>query len=137
MIALVLSLALSAIWIGVEIHLTRSFWAGFLRMVSTQCAGANVLPDYYPSRIGFQVATLILNLLLLPSSAVMAWRLRDHFGWESFQRIGASRPMKRMYTLVLAMSIVLQLDVFVLITFFALWLAQVSAPGPGLLGGHS
>lgn len=128
LIAVTLSLTLSSLWIGVEIHQTRAFWASFLRTTTTRCAGANVIPSYWAWRMGFQVSSLLLNLFLLGASGWLSWRLRDHFGWETFQRIGASRAMKRMYSLVLAMSIILQLDAFVLITFFALWLAQVSHP---------
>lgn len=126
LVALALSLTMSSIWIGVEIHLSKRFMSTFLRTVEMRCDGTNILPSYLASRIGLQASSLAINVLFLIGSAVLCWRLRDHFGWETFQRIGASIPMRRMYTLVLAMSIILQLDVFVLVTLFALWLDQVS-----------
>lgn len=45
---------------------------------------------------------------------------------QTFKRIGASRRIRQIHQVVLALSIVLQLDVFVLVVFFAVWMDQVS-----------
>lgn len=45
---------------------------------------------------------------------------------QTFKRIGASRRIRHIHQVVLALSIVLQLDVFVLVVFFAVWMDQVS-----------
>ena len=47
------------------------------------------------------------------------------YGWATFRNIGASIKINRYYRLVLSLSILLQLDLFFLITWVALWLDQL------------
>ncbi|WVQ66856.1 uncharacterized protein L199_005047 [Kwoniella botswanensis] len=67
--------------------------------------------------LGSTVVTLI-------ASGVLCWKIREYFGWQTFQRIGGSSKINKIYKLLLALSILLQLDAFVLVTLFALFLDQ-------------
>ena len=90
------------------------------------CGGMDLLSTYTTDRIDLQISLVVLNALTLVASSALCWRLRDHFGWQTFKRIGANDRINRLYKLLMVLGIVLQLDVFVLLVFFALWLDQVS-----------
>ncbi|OCF42230.1 hypothetical protein I317_03965 [Kwoniella heveanensis CBS 569] len=126
LMALLVSLVISTMWTANSIRVTFKFWSNFTSMLDRNCGGANILPEYLDKRVGFQSTVLGVNVLTLIASAVLCWKLRDRFGWQTFQRIGASSQMNRLYKLVLALSILLQIDAFVLVTFFALFLDQIS-----------
>ncbi|WWD03783.1 hypothetical protein V865_001839 [Kwoniella europaea PYCC6329] len=112
------------IWTANGLRLSFKFWRNFESTTSTHCDGINVLPSYWDKRVGFQSAVLGSTVVTLIASGVLCWKIRDHFGWQTFQRIGASSKINKIYKLVLALSILLQLDAFVLVTFFALFLDQ-------------
>ncbi|WVF72881.1 hypothetical protein IAT40_007699 [Kwoniella sp. CBS 6097] len=126
LLALLVSLLISIVWTANDIRVTFKFWSNFSSMLERNCGGANILPQYLDKRVAFQSTVLGANVLTLAGSGVLCWKLKDHFGWQTFQRIGASTEMNRLYKLVLALSILLQLDAFVLVTFFALFLDQIS-----------
>ncbi|WVR00076.1 hypothetical protein IAU59_007218 [Kwoniella sp. CBS 9459] len=126
LLALLVSLVISTVWTANDIRVTFKFWSNFTSMLERNCGGIDLLPRYLNKRVGLQSTVLGINVLTLAASAVLCWKLRDHFGWQTFQRIGASTQMNRLYKLVLALSILLQLDAFVLVTFFALFLDQIS-----------
>ncbi|WWC64726.1 uncharacterized protein I303_107337 [Kwoniella dejecticola CBS 10117] len=123
-LALLVSLLISSIWTANGLRLSFKFLGNFQSTANTYCEGINVLPMYLDKRIGFQSTVLGLSLLTMIASAWLCWKIRDHFGWQTFQRIGASTKINRIYKLVLALSILLQVDAFVLVTFFALFLDQ-------------
>ncbi|WWC95009.1 hypothetical protein V866_001861 [Kwoniella sp. B9012] len=112
------------IWTANGFRLSFKFWSNFESTTSTHCDGINVLPSYWDKRVGFQSAVLGSTVVTMIASGVLCWKIRDHFGWQTFQRIGASSKINKIYKLVLALSILLQLDAFVLVTFFALFLDQ-------------
>ncbi|WVW86294.1 hypothetical protein I302_108336 [Kwoniella bestiolae CBS 10118] len=114
------------IWTANGLRLSFKFWKNFESTTTTYCDGLNVLPMYLNKRIGFQSTVLGLTVITMVASGVLCWKIRDHFGWQTFQRIGASSKINKIYKLVLALSILLQLDAFVLVTFFALFLDQIS-----------
>nr|XP_018261025.1 uncharacterized protein I303_06742 [Kwoniella dejecticola CBS 10117]OBR83183.1 hypothetical protein I303_06742 [Kwoniella dejecticola CBS 10117] len=129
LLALLVSLLISSIWTANGLRLSFKFLGNFQSTANTYCEGINVLPMYLDKRIGFQSTVLGLSLLTMIASAWLCWKIRDHFGWQpgkTFQRIGASTKINRIYKLVLALSILLQVDAFVLVTFFALFLDQIS-----------
>ncbi|WVQ77471.1 hypothetical protein IAR50_007157 [Cryptococcus sp. DSM 104548] len=127
LVALLFSLVLTIAWSANDLRLSFAFWSHFSEAVRDDC-GDDVLffPDYLGKRVGFQGAALGINVLTLGLSGWRCWKLRDSFGWQTFQRIGASSNMNKMYRLVLGLSIVLQLDAFALVTFFALYLDQIT-----------
>ncbi|ODN99214.1 hypothetical protein I350_07373 [Cryptococcus amylolentus CBS 6273] len=127
LMALLFSLVLTIAWSANDLRLSFAFWRHFSEMVRDNC-GDNVsfFPDYLAKRVGFQGAALGINVLTLGLSGWGCWKLRDSFGWQTFQRIGASSTMNKMYKLVLGLSIILQLDAFALVTFFALYLDQIT-----------
>ena len=47
------------------------------------------------------------------------------FGWQTFKRVGASRTIKRVYQLVLVLSVTIQLSLFFVVASVALWLDQI------------
>jgi len=68
---------------------------------------------------------LVLNCVALLFSAFLTWRLTKLFGWQTFKRIGASLTVNRVYTLVLVLSIVIQLSLFFIVVAAGLWLDQI------------
>ncbi|KAK6909280.1 hypothetical protein I203_103297 [Kwoniella mangroviensis CBS 8507] len=131
LLALLLSLIISMAWTTNGLRLSFKFWSTFESTTSTHCDGINVLPSYWEKRVGFQSAVLGSTVVTLIASGLLCWKIRDHFGWQTFQRIGASSKINKIYKLVLALSILLQLDAFVLVAFFALFLDQVSITSCG------
>nr|XP_019001298.1 uncharacterized protein I203_06003 [Kwoniella mangroviensis CBS 8507]OCF64759.1 hypothetical protein I203_06003 [Kwoniella mangroviensis CBS 8507] len=128
LLALLLSLIISMAWTTNGLRLSFKFWSTFESTTSTHCDGINVLPSYWEKRVGFQSAVLGSTVVTLIASGLLCWKIRDHFGWQTFQRIGASSKINKIYKLVLALSILLQLDAFVLVAFFALFLDQALLP---------
>ncbi|RXK35952.1 hypothetical protein M231_06775 [Tremella mesenterica] len=126
LIALLISLTLSTTWTAVNLSLSLSFRSSFQETMTQSCEGLNVIPSYVTSRISLSIAMLVINSVTLVGSAILCWKLRDHFGWQTFQRIGASEKINKIYRLVMVLSIVLQLDVYLLVVFFALWIDQMT-----------
>ncbi|WWC72133.1 uncharacterized protein I206_106093 [Kwoniella pini CBS 10737] len=86
----------------------------------------DVLPVYLNKRIGIQSTVLGLTISTMIASACLCWKIRDDLDWQTFQRIDAFTKVNSIYKLVLALSTMLQLEAFVLVTFSALFLDQVS-----------
>lgn len=65
------------------------------------------------------------SLCLLADALVFWLHYPQAFGWATFRQLGANAAVNRAYRLVLALSIFLQLDLFFLISWSALWLNQI------------
>jgi len=68
---------------------------------------------------------------------LLSWRIVKVFGWATFRRIGADRKINRIYTVVLLMSIFLQLSLFFIVTSMALWIDQLCFGSIGIFSTHT
>jgi len=67
-----------------------------------------------------------LNCLALLIGLVLSWRLTKAFGWRTFKRMGASMQIRRQYTAVLILSVIIQLALFFIVASAGLWLDQLT-----------
>ncbi|QRW00093.1 hypothetical protein RhiJN_28111 [Ceratobasidium sp. AG-Ba] len=125
-IASFLTHVLVTAWSVFQIIHTANFRSEFTRVTTRgACGGVNLLPTYWKARANAEIPVLVLNVIVLISSAYMSWRLLKTFGWLTFKRVGASLEINRIYKLVLSLGIVLQLSLFFLVVSIALWLEEL------------
>lgn len=125
-IASLLTHLLATGWAGYQIFNTAQFHGDFSRLSTNgACDPINLLPSYWKSRFGAEIASLVLNVVALLVSAFLSWRLAKLFGWQTFKRVGASITISRVYKLVLMLSIVLQMSLFFMVVAISLWLDQL------------
>ncbi|ODN89212.1 hypothetical protein L198_06535 [Cryptococcus wingfieldii CBS 7118] len=117
LMALLFSLVLTIAWSANDLRLSFAFWRKFSEMVQNNCGDdSSFFPDYLAKRGHQRTDARAERLGVLETERQL----------RTFQRIGASSTMNKMYKLVLGLSIILQLDAFVLVTFFALYLDQIT-----------
>lgn len=125
-IATLLTHLLATGWAGYQIFNTAQFRGDFTRLSTNgACNPINLLPSYWQSRVGAEIASLVLNVVALLVSAFLSWKLAKLFGWQTFKRVGASITISRVYKLVLVLSIVIQLSLFYMVIAISLWLDQL------------
>lgn len=125
-IASLLTHLLATGWAGYQIFNTAQFHGDFSRLSTNgACDPINLLPSYWKSRFGAEIASLVLNVVALLVSAFLSWRLAKLFGWQTFKRVGASIAISRVYKLVLMLSIVIQMSLFFMVIAISLWLDQL------------
>ncbi|CAE6344464.1 unnamed protein product [Rhizoctonia solani] len=121
-IAAFLTHLLATGWSVFQLVQTATFRSEFNRLTTRgACGGVNLLPIYWRMRI----PTLVLNGVVLLSSAYISWRLLKTFGWLTFKRVGASLEINRMYRVVLCLAIVLQLSLYFMVVSMALWIQEL------------
>ncbi|KAG2350691.1 hypothetical protein BDR05DRAFT_921995 [Suillus weaverae] len=125
-IATLLTHLLATGWAGYQIFNTAQFHGDFSRLSTNgACNPINLLPSYWKSRFGAEIASLVLNVVALLVSSFLSWRLAKLFGWQTFKRVGASIAISRVYKLVLVLSIVIQMSLFFIVIAISLWLDQL------------
>ncbi|QRW27156.1 hypothetical protein RhiXN_01751 [Rhizoctonia solani] len=125
-IAAFLTHLLSTGWSIFQLVQTANFRFEFNRLTTRgACGGVNLLPIYWKMRVNIEIPTLVLNVVVLLSSAYMSWRLLKTFGWLTFKRVGASLEINRMYRVVLCLAIVLQLSLYFVVVSMALWIQEL------------
>ncbi|KAG8954158.1 hypothetical protein FRC04_000378 [Tulasnella sp. 424] len=136
-IAALLTHVLATMWSGFQLANTRSFRSSFLTLtVNGACKGVNLLPTYWMSRGGAEISILALNCVALLVSALLSWKIIKVFGWATFRRIGADRKINGIYTIVLLMTVFLQLSLFFIVTTMALWIDQLCFGAIGKFSSH-
>ncbi|OCH96709.1 hypothetical protein OBBRIDRAFT_787278 [Obba rivulosa] len=124
-VASLLTHTLATAWGGFQIFNTNQFHTMFSHLTTKGACGINLLPDYWKARGNAEIPSLVLNCVAFLFSSFLTWRLMKAFGWQTFKRVGASRTINRVYNAVLILSISIQLALFFVATFAALWLDQV------------
>ncbi|KAI0080021.1 hypothetical protein K474DRAFT_381765 [Panus rudis PR-1116 ss-1] len=122
--ASLLTHVLATAWGGFQIVHTKQFRANFIRLSNGAC-GINLLPHYWADRAKAEIPSLVLNVVALFISAFLTWRLIKLFGWQTFKRVGASLTIRRLYNVILILSIIIQLSAFFIVVSAALWLDQI------------
>ncbi|CAE6462563.1 unnamed protein product [Rhizoctonia solani] len=125
-IAAFLTHLLTTGWSIFQLVQTAHFRSEFNRLTTRgACGGVNLLPFYWRTRVNVEIPTLVLNGLVLLSSAYMSWKLLKTFGWLTFKRVGASLEINRIYRVVLCLAIVLQLSLYFMVVSMALWIQEL------------
>ncbi|CAE6435727.1 unnamed protein product [Rhizoctonia solani] len=125
-IAAFLTHLLTTGWSIFQLMQTANFRSEFDRLTTHgACGGVNLLPFYWRTRVNIEIPTLVLNGVLLFSSAYMSWKLLKTFGWLTFKRVGASLEINRIYRVVLCLAIVLQLSLYFMVVSMALWIQEL------------
>lgn len=110
-------------WAGYQIYSTAKFQSRFAQIVTKgACDGVNLLPRYWDERKNMEIPLLALNGVALIVSGVLSWKLMKILGWQTYKRVGASRTIKKIYHLVLALHIIQQLALFFIAASLGLWL---------------
>ncbi|KAG1773031.1 hypothetical protein EDD22DRAFT_858628 [Suillus occidentalis] len=123
-IASLLTHLLATGWAGYQIFNTAQFHGDFSRLSTNgACDPINLLPSYWKSRFGAEIASLVLNVVALLVSAFLSWRLAKVIQLSS--AVGASITISRVYKLVLMLSIVIQMSLFFMVIAISLWLDQL------------
>ncbi|KAG8981732.1 hypothetical protein FRB90_007044, partial [Tulasnella sp. 427] len=136
-IAALLTHVLATMWSGYQLANTQSFRSSFLTLtMNGACKGVNLLPSYWKSRGGAEISILALNCVALLVSALLSWKIIKVFGWATFRRIGADRKINGIYTVVLLMTVFLQLSLFFIVTTMALWIDQLCFGAIGKFSSH-
>ncbi|KAG9051062.1 hypothetical protein FS837_012569 [Tulasnella sp. UAMH 9824] len=136
-IAALLTHVLATMWSGYQLAGTQSFRSSFITLtVNGACKGVNLLPGYWQSRGGAEISILALNCVALLVSALLSWKIIKVFGWATFRRIGADRKINGIYTVVLLMTVFLQLSLFFIVTTMALWIDQLCFGAIGKFASH-
>ncbi|KAH7340501.1 hypothetical protein B0J17DRAFT_568705 [Rhizoctonia solani] len=125
-IAAFLTHLLTTGWSIFQLVQTAHFRSEFNRLTTRgACGGVNLLPFYWKTRVNIEIPTLVLNGVVLLSSAYMSWKLLKTFGWLTFKRVGASLEINRIYRVVLCLTIVLQLSLYFMVVSMALWIQEL------------
>ncbi|KDN51542.1 hypothetical protein RSAG8_00087, partial [Rhizoctonia solani AG-8 WAC10335] len=125
-IAAFLTHLLTTGWSTFQLMQTANFHSQFDRLtIHGACGGVNLLPFYWRMRVNIEIPTLVLNGVVLLSSAYMSWKLIKTFGWLTFKRVGASLEINRIYRVVLCLAIVLQLSLYFMVVSMALWIQEL------------
>ncbi|KAG1885592.1 hypothetical protein F4604DRAFT_1572731 [Suillus subluteus] len=136
-IATLLTHMLATVWAGYQIFNTAQFHGDFSRLSTNgACNPIDLLPSYWKSRFGAEIASLVLNVVALLVSSFLSWRLAKLFGWQTFKRVGASITISRVYKLVLVLSIVIQMSLFFMVVAISLWLDQLCNGNIGRLNSN-
>ncbi|KAG8925689.1 hypothetical protein FRC01_009824, partial [Tulasnella sp. 417] len=136
-IAALLTHVLATMWSGYQLANTQSFRSSFATLtVNGACKGVNLLPTYWVTRGGAEISILALNCVALLVSALLSWKIIKVFGWATFRRIGADRKINAIYTVVLLMTVFLQLSLFFIVTTMALWIDQLCFGAIGKFSSH-
>ena len=120
-------------WAGFQIYSTEVFRKKFNRLIlNGACRDPlDLVPSvwtdgYWTLRRNSEVPILAFNVAALFLSAFMTWKLLKAFGWQTFKRVGASRSVNRLYSIVLTLSIVIQLSLFFMAVTLATWIDQLA-----------
>lgn len=120
-------------WAGFQIYSTEVFRKKFNRLIlDGACRDpVDLVPDswdagYWSLRRNSEVPILAFNVAALFLSAFMTWKLLKSFGWQTFKRVGASRSVNKLYSIVLTLSIVIQLSLFFMAVTLATWVDQLA-----------
>jgi len=136
-VASLLTHILATAWGGFQIWSTADFREDFNGLTSTGACGVDLLPNYWSERSNAEIPSLVFNAVALLASAVLSWRLMKCFGWQTFKRVGASRSINRMYTVVLLLSISIQLTLFFIAVTAGIWIDQLYNGAVGHLATNS
>jgi len=125
LIASLLTHLLATVWSGYQVEMTADFHTQFGHLIVDGPCQANLLPDFWNTRRDAEIAIVALNAAVFLIMSFLSYKLVKAFGWQTFKRIGASFAINRIYTLVLALSIAIQLSVFFIGADVALWIDQL------------
>jgi hypothetical protein len=125
-IASLVTHVMATAWAAAQLTYTEAFRVSFNRIITQgACGGVSLLPDFWKARANAEIPILALNAFGLLGSALLSFKLLKLYGWQTFKRIGASLTIKRVYKLVLTLSIFIQIALFFIVVTVALWLDQL------------
>ena len=126
-IASFLTHAINTAWGAFQIYHTNEFRHSYELIVENgACSGfPSILGPYWGVRRSFEMSSLVLHAVALAASAWLTWKLVKLFGWNTFQRLGASRAKDRMFKLSLSLSLTIHLGLFFLVVMAALWVDEL------------
>jgi len=112
--------------VTIQLVQTARFQADFSRLATNgACQPIDFLSPYWMTRRNAEIVSLALNGAALLISAFLTCRLTKLFGWQTFKRVGASLTINHIYTLVLMLSITIQLSLFFMVVSVGLWIDQL------------
>jgi len=84
-----------------------------------------LFPNYFQSREILQIPDLVLNVVSLGLSLYLSLKLIKVYGSNTFNRVGASKEIIRIYKYFLAVFVSFQVAALLLISAVSLWLDQM------------
>jgi len=113
------------IWRTEDVH---SRFNILLDSVDSPCPKDSVdslFPSYFQSREILQIPDLAMNIVSLGLAAYLSRKLIKVYGPNTFNRVGASKEIIRIYKYFLAVFVSFQLAALLLISAICLWLDQL------------
>ncbi|KAJ7364087.1 hypothetical protein DFH08DRAFT_838308 [Mycena albidolilacea] len=121
---------LATAWSMYIIWRTGDIRSRFEILLHTKDSPCNVevdalFPSYFLSREALQIPDLVLNVVSLCMAVYLSIKLIKVYGPNTFNRVGASKEIIRIYKYFLAVFVSFQVAALLLISAIALWLDQM------------
>ncbi|KAF9264625.1 hypothetical protein L218DRAFT_925996 [Marasmius fiardii PR-910] len=110
-----------AIWRSPEYGRT---YGRLIENPGTPCS-VQMFSEYLDTRLKYEIIDAVLNCTALLIVAYLSYALLKRYNVESFNYVGAPPKIIKINRYFMAVKVVLQLEVFVLLTAFGLWADQV------------
>jgi len=119
--------ALATGWSMYAIWRSRYWERKIQQLVSdpgTPCS-VDLFPSFFPTRLAYEIADLVLNCTALLIAGYLSWTLLRVYTNSSFKCVGAPKHITRIHKFCNAVQACLQLELFVLTAAMSLWLDQL------------
>ncbi|EIM85830.1 uncharacterized protein STEHIDRAFT_121849 [Stereum hirsutum FP-91666 SS1] len=127
LIAALASHVLDTAWAGFNVHSQLKMRSQYVQfVVGDACDGVDVLNGWWDVRLNHSVPILIVNCTVLVMSWLISWKLFLMYERQTFNSVGASPEINRIYKIYLAFYMTMQLASFFMIAGTALWINRLS-----------
>ncbi|KAF9532614.1 hypothetical protein CPB83DRAFT_630475 [Crepidotus variabilis] len=136
--AVFLGHVLGTIWSAYRLASTTSMRTFYqANMVPKACGGVDVVGNWWNVRIGHDIATTVLNILVLQIISFLSFKLYNIYTSQTRARVAASPQVYSAYKFFLLFAAVLQLSVFYALASTGMWIDKVSHAPLKQLATHS
>ncbi|KZT05262.1 uncharacterized protein LAESUDRAFT_236634 [Laetiporus sulphureus 93-53] len=138
-IAIICTRVLATMWAAYSVWHTLYSMAVFdaLFLDDASPCKFDLFPSLFDTRLALAIAVLLSNISGLAFTSWLGWALIKTFSTFTFRRVGPPRPIVRIYRLFLAMSVLLQLCAYFLITATAMWISWLFHGAIGRISTHN
>ncbi|TFK96961.1 hypothetical protein BDV98DRAFT_575222 [Pterulicium gracile] len=124
-------------WSAYQLHHADSLWDMYTSLVvDTHCKGVNLLSGWWAERMAHTLPVVVINALMTVALAVLSFLLFRTYSRQTFSRVGGSEKVQRIYTLVLVVSVLLQLACFFSLASAAMWIDKIVKSAVGIFATH-
>jgi len=138
-LAVLCARVLATSWSAYAIWRTTNNHVLFFSLITQPDSPCHVelFPSYFKSRMGLEIADLVLNSTALFISAGLSVNMLRMYSAQVFKRVGPPDGVVRIYRVFLAVHVCLLLSVFFLVTAMGLWVDQLMNSAIALISEHT